>query len=100
MDYNELIEEKDLYARFVSSKVWAKALDLIASISKEVADNIGAFGIGEKIDDDGQYDFESGQLLECLSKSFKYDFEEEIENCYDAICNLASSYADFVTGCV
>jgi hypothetical protein len=100
VDYNKLIEEKDLYAHFVSSKVWAEALDSIASISKEVADSIGTFGIGEKIDDDGDYDFESGQLLECLSKSFLNDFEEEIENCYDIVCDLASSYANFVTGCV
>jgi len=92
--YNELIEQNDLYASFVGSEAWNTHLEAIRAISPEAADAIGLSGIGEKVADDGQYDFESGQLLDDLPKAIRDS--EAIEEAYDAICNLAKAYAAFV----
>lgn len=92
--YNELIDKHDLYASFVGSDGWNQQLETIREISTEAADAIGSYGIGTKVTDDGQYDFESGQLLDDLPKSIRDS--EAIEKAYDAICDLAKAYAHFV----
>jgi hypothetical protein len=86
----------DLYTAFVVTGEWSDNLQKIRSISPAVADAIDAYGIGEEVCDDGQYDFESGQLLECIPSSIKRELEEEIELAYDLICNLAKAYAKYV----
>ena len=100
MSYNQAVLDQDLYASFVSSPEWASCLDEIRKISPAVADAINKYGIGENICDDapyvGQYEFESGQLLDCIPSSVKRDLEEETEQCYDKICALAKVYATYV----
>jgi hypothetical protein len=86
----------DLYTAFVVTGEWSDNLQKIRSISPAVADAIDAYGIGEEVSDDGQYNFESGQLLECVPSSIKRELEEQIESCYDSICNLAKAYAEYV----
>jgi hypothetical protein len=92
--YNEIIDQHDLYASFVDSKDWNSHLEVIKTISPEAADAVGKYGIGTKVADDGQYDFESGQLLDDLPKDVRDS--EAIEKAYDAIGELAKSYARFV----
>lgn len=92
--FNELIDQYDLYASFVGSEQWNKQVEIIKEISTDAADAIGKYGIGTKVTDDGQYDFESGQLLADVPQSVRNS--EAIENAYDAICDLAKAYADFV----
>jgi hypothetical protein len=86
----------NLYAAFVVTDAWNNHLEKISNISAAVADAIAKYGIGEEVCDDGQYDFESGQLLGCVPSSIKRELEEEIESCYDSICNLAKAYAEYV----
>jgi len=86
----------NLYADFVNSTLWNNHLQEIRNISPAVADAIAKYGIGEEVCDDGQYDFESGQLLGCIPRSIKRELEEEIESCYDLICSLAKAYAKYV----
>jgi hypothetical protein len=92
--YNQLIEENHLYTLFLLSDEWEKGLEAIAVISPELSDAIGQYGIGTKLDDSGRYDFESGQLLEDLPKRIKD--KEAKDEAYDAVCDLAHGYADFV----
>ena len=92
--YNRLIEQHDLYASFVQSAEWKSQLAAIEAISPEIATAIGDHGIGTKVTNNGQYDFESGQLLDDLPKSIRDS--EAMEEAYDAICDLANAYADFV----
>lgn len=100
MSYNQAVERQDLYASFVSSPKWASCLDEIREISPAVADAINKYGIGGEVCDEdpyvGQYEFESGQLLDCLPASVKSELEEEIEQSYDKICALAKAYAEYV----
>ena len=86
----------NLYAAFVVTDEWNDHLAKIRDISPDVAIAIAKYGIGEEVCDDGQYDFESGQLLSCVPSSIKRELEEEIESCYDSICNLAKAYAEYV----
>lgn len=86
----------DLYTAFIVTDAWNDHLQKIKSISPAVADAIDAYGIGEKVCDDGQYDFESGQLLECIPFSIKRELEEQIESCYNILCDLAKAYAEYV----
>lgn len=85
----------NLYAAFVVTDEWNDHLAKIRDISPDVADAIAKYGIGEEVCD-GQYDFESGQLLSCIPSSIKRELEEEIELAYDLICNLATAYAEYV----
>jgi hypothetical protein len=100
MSYNQAVINQDLYASFVSSPEWASCLDEIRKISPAVADAINKYGIGEDICDDesyvGQYEFESGQLLDCIPSSIKRELEEDIQSCYELICGLAKAYANYV----
>lgn len=100
MSYNQAVLDQDLYASFVSSDKWTSCLNEIREVSSVVADAINKYGIGENICDDapymGQYEFESGQLLDCIPASVKRDLEEEIEQCYEKICALAKAYAEYV----
>ena len=100
MSYNQAVIDQDLYASFVSSPEWASCLDEIREISPLVADAINKYGIGESICDDepyvGQYEFESGQLLDCIPSSVKSELETEVELAYDKICDLAKAYAEYV----
>lgn len=100
MSYNQAAIDQDLYSSFVSSPKWASCLDEIREISPAVADAINKYGIGGNICDDepyvGQYEFESGQLLDCIPSSVNSELEEEIEVCYDKICALAKAYAEYV----
>jgi hypothetical protein len=100
MSFKQAILDQDLYASFVSSSEWISCLDKIREISPAVADAINKYGIGESICDDepyaGQYEFESGQLLDCIPSSVKRDLEKEAEQCYDKICALAKAYANYV----
>jgi hypothetical protein len=92
--YNELIDQHDLYASFVGSETWNSQLEAIGAVSSDVADAVNTYGIGTKVAEDGQYDFESGQLLVDMPKNIQDS--EEIEEAYDAICDLAKAYAQFV----
>ena len=94
-DYNELIDQYDLYVEFVVSEQWRCALTEIVEISKEVADNVSKYGIGMKLSDDGSYDFESGQLLDDMPEVVR-DRIRSNNQAYEAICNLASTYALYV----
>ncbi len=100
IDYNAIVEEKDLYSDFVMSGEWSNHLAKISAVSTAVADAINKYGIGGEICNDepyvGQYEFESGQLLDCIPSSVKRELEEDIESCYDLICGLAKSYAEYV----
>lgn len=96
MSYNQAAIDQDLYVSFVSSDKWTSCLNEIREVSSVVADAINKYGIGENICDDGQYEFESGQLLDCIPASVKRDLEEEIEQCYEKICDLAKAYAEYV----
>jgi hypothetical protein len=99
MSYNQAVINQDLYASFVSSPEWASCLDEIRKISPAVADAINKYGIGEDICDEsyvGQYEFESGQLLDCIPSSIKRELEEDIQSCYELICGLAKAYANYV----
>lgn len=92
--FNQLIDQHDLYATFVGSDEWNSHLESIKQISPEAAEAVEKYGIGTKVADDGQYDFESGQLLDDMPKSIRDS--EAIEEAYDAICDLAKAYARFV----
>jgi hypothetical protein len=91
---NELIDQCDLYASFVYSGEWHKHLEMIRAISPDVADAIAQYGIGCGVDDDGQYAFESNQLLSNLPKEIREG--EAMEEAYDSVCSLAKAYAQFV----
>ena len=94
MNYNELILKHDLYASFVGSKEWDKKLSSIRHVSRKAAEAVESYGIGEQIRDDGQYDFESGQLIQCWPNEYREaDFADKA---HDAICQLASAYAEYV----
>ena len=93
-DYNKIIDENDLYASFVLSPEWNSHVEAIKGINPEAADAVGQYGIGTKVADDGQYDFESGQLLDDIPKDVRDS--EAIEEAYEAICELAKAYAQFV----
>jgi hypothetical protein len=95
MSYSTMAEQGNLYVDFVGSEEWNDYLIKIRAISPAVADAINKYGIGEKICDDGQYDFESGQLLDCIPSSDKRELEEDIESCYNLICSLAKAYAEY-----
>ena len=92
--FNQRIDQHDLYATFVGSDEWSNHLEAIKQINSEAAEVVGKYGIGTKVTDDGQYDFESGQLLDDMPKSVRDS--EAIEEAYDAICDLAKAYARFV----
>jgi hypothetical protein len=92
--YNELVDQHDLYCSFVHSDEWKSQVKTIREISPEAANAIQEYGIGTKVTDDGQYHFESGQLLEDIPKAIRDS--HAIEEAYDAICDLAKAYARFV----
>ena len=93
-DYNALAIEHDLYASFVGSKEWDKKVSSIRRVSRKAADAVEKYGIGEQIRDDGQYDFESGQLIQCWPNEIRES--EWADKAHDAICRLASAYAEYV----
>jgi hypothetical protein len=84
----------DSYPAFTASTTWSLALDEIRQLNADVADAIEQYGIGEKITNGGQYDFESGQLLDELPTSIREMIRSD-ENLYDAVCDLANAYASF-----
>ena len=86
-------DEQDFYATFVNSDEWKSQIEAIREISPDAATAIENYGIGTKIEN-GEYDFESGQLLDDMPRSARNS--EAIEEAYDAICDLASAYARFV----
>jgi hypothetical protein len=92
--FNAIIDQHDLYASFVGSEGWNEQVASIKEVSPDAAAAIEKYGIGEKVSDDGQYDFESGQLLGDMPKNVRDS--QAIEDAYDAICDLAKAYADFV----
>jgi hypothetical protein len=94
MNYSALAEREGLYALFVGSKEFKDALYRIEEISPSVSHDIGIWGIGEQVLEDGQYDFESGQLLDSVPKSVRGG--EEWEDAHDSICELARAYAQYV----
>jgi hypothetical protein len=88
-------DNQDLYPTFVDSSEWKSQIEAIREISHEAAEAVTAYGIGTKIAENGEYDFESGQLLDDMPKSIRNS--DAIEKAYDAICNLAEAYARFVS---
>ncbi len=94
--YSQLVEQYGLYSTFVDSEDWNRSVAAIREVSPAAADAISQYGIGEKVTDGGEYDFESGQLLEAMPESIQRS--PAIEEAYDAICDLASAYAQFVRG--
>lgn len=92
--YSAIIEH--CYVNFAMSKTWSQYVESIREISPAVADAINKYGIGEEITDEGQYNFQSGQLLSSIPLSVKTKLEKEIENVYDLICSLAKAYAEYV----
>ena len=92
--FNEIIDQHDLYASFVGSEKWNEQVAIIEEASPDAAAAVGKYGIGEKVSDDGQYDFESGQLLDSMPKNVRDS--QAIEEAFEAICDLAKAYADFV----
>jgi len=93
-NYNELILQHDLYASFVGSKEWDENLSSIRQVSCEAADAVEKYGIGEEVREDGEYDFESGQLIQCWPKEVRES--EFADKAHDAICRLANAYAEYV----
>jgi hypothetical protein len=85
----------DDYAIFVDSDEWKSQIEAIRGISHEAATAIENYGIGTKIAENGEYDFESGQLFNDMPMSIRNS--DAIEEAYDAICNLAIAYAQFVS---
>jgi hypothetical protein len=94
--YNRLIDEHDLYASFVFSEEWKSRLKEIRELSPEAADAVQQYGIGERLSDNGQYNFESGQLLDDMPEDIRGS--EAIEGAYQSICDLAEAYARFIVG--
>lgn len=92
--YNELIEQHDLYASFVESEGWKNHLKAIKRISADAANAVDRYGIGTKVADSGEYDFESGQLLDNMPIEVRNG--KAVAKAYEAICELAHSYAEFV----
>lgn len=92
--YSKLIQEQNLYASFVGSEEWKAQVEAINSVNPAAADAVEQYGIGTLISDDGQYDFECGQLLDDMPGNIRYG--KAVEEAYDAICDLANSYAQFV----
>lgn len=94
---------EEAYANFVFTKLWEVGVEKIKEASPIVAKLINKYGIAEKVLVDGQYDFESGQLLAGVRNSARIDkeidekaLESEIEKAYDLIVELAKSYARYV----
>ena len=88
------------YADYVLTEHFQLLLEEVREISPEVAASIEKHGIGTELLENGDYDFESGQLLESLPQEFckrindsKTDSTES--NLYDLIADIANDYADF-----
>jgi hypothetical protein len=88
-------DNQDLYPTFVDSDEWKSQIEAIREISPDAATAIENYGIGTKIDSNGEYDFESGQLLDDMPITIRNS--DAVEEAYDAICNLAEAYAQFVS---
>ena len=90
VDYSEYSGQNDLYASFVTSDAWIISVNKIRT--KKVKEAIETHGIADAITPDGSYDFESGEML----RGTGLDPDEISDAAYNAICEVAEAYANFV----
>ena len=84
------------YADYVWSDSFAIQLKEIEKVDPQVANAINKHGIGTALLENGDYDFESGQLLEDLPKEIREKIScDDSGKLYELVSDIAIDYADF-----
>ncbi len=84
------------YADYVSSDRFDVQLKEIEKVDPQVANAVQKYGIGTALLEDGEYDFESGQLLEDLPKKIREKISwDDSGKLYGLVLDIAINYADF-----